>query len=136
MNFRYFKVVSGSMNPALKIGDIVAVIASRKYKAGSVVVFKRGGYCVHRIHVNLPFFKIILEKGDASPHVTVVKYRDIIGVVEMPNVAVSVNFITQLNRIISLGISKLVRFQKSGSVSSFSSNKFNYSALAQRSAEA
>lgn len=101
MDFRYFRVVSGSMYPALKIGEIVAVSAVKKYKAGSVVVFRRGGYCVHRIHVNLPLFKIILEKGDASPHITVVKYSDIIGVVEMPDVAVAVDSVTQLTRIVS-----------------------------------
>lgn len=104
------------MHPALKIGDIIAVIASKKYKAGSVVVFKRGGYCVHRIHVNIPILRIILEKGDASPHITVVKYRDIIGVVEIPAVEISVDLITQLNRIISFFINKMVSFRKFGQV--------------------
>ena len=43
-------IVSGSMEPAIKIGDYVVVNVDKEYKVGDVVMFKRGNaYIAHRV---------------------------------------------------------------------------------------
>lgn len=43
-------IVSGSMEPTIKIGDYVVVNVNKEYKVGDVVMFKRGNaYIAHRV---------------------------------------------------------------------------------------
>ena len=62
---RTYRVVSGSMEPYLKVGNLILIKKSSKYKVGDVITYKIANeYVTHRI-VSIDEDKII-TKGDAN----------------------------------------------------------------------
>lgn len=50
MGFRVYKIASGSMNPTLKINDLVLIKKANTYKENDIVTFKNNKeYITHRI---------------------------------------------------------------------------------------
>ena len=79
IGFRIFKVGSGSMEPTLKINDIVIVKKQKDYKKEDIVTFKnKDDYITHRIvDVN---GEEIITKGDANnTEDSSINVNDIIG---------------------------------------------------------
>jgi len=66
LGFRIFKVATGSMEPYLKIGDLVIIKSSSNYKIQDVITFKdeNDKYVTHRI-IKYDGEKLI-TKGDAN----------------------------------------------------------------------
>lgn len=63
--FRIYKVGSGSMEPYLKINDVIIIKASENYKINDVITYKNDNeYVTHRI-IYINDFEII-TKGDAN----------------------------------------------------------------------
>ena len=65
MGFRVYRVASGSMDPYLKINNLILVKASNNYKKNDVITYQSGSsYVTHRI------IKIndneVITKGDAN----------------------------------------------------------------------
>lgn len=63
--YSFFKVISGSMEPELKIGDYILVKESDDYKVGDIITYKEGKtYITHRIkEINK---NKIIAAGDAN----------------------------------------------------------------------
>lgn len=61
----FYKVISGSMEPTLNIGDYILVQKQDKYKVGDIITYKDGNtYITHRItKINK---KEITAQGDAN----------------------------------------------------------------------
>lgn len=65
MGFRNFKVSSGSMDPNLKINDIIIVKKNNNYKINDIITYKKDDeYITHRI-VSIKD-NVIITKGDAN----------------------------------------------------------------------
>ena len=92
-------VISNSMYPALKRGDLILVkeVALEDIREGTVVVFRhKGGLAVHRV-VRLSG-ETITTKGDANPKEdNPITYDDIVG--RVPNVGDSLLKIPLIGRI-------------------------------------
>ena len=64
-DYYFYKVVSGSMEPTLQVGDYILVHKEDKYRVGDIVTYKEDNYYVtHRI-TNINNSEITL-KGDAN----------------------------------------------------------------------
>lgn len=63
--YTFFEVASGSMNPAIKVGDIVVVKLNSPYQKGDVITYySEPNYITHRVYeVN---GDNIITKGDAN----------------------------------------------------------------------
>ena len=63
--YSFFKVISGSMEPTLKIGDYILVKESNDYAVGDIITYKEGkSYITHRIkEINK---NKIIAAGDAN----------------------------------------------------------------------
>lgn len=65
-DFKYFVIESGSMQPTLKIGELIVVKEKEQYEVGDIITYydeKFGGYITHRIIENTRDGKFI-TKGD------------------------------------------------------------------------
>lgn len=65
-NFKFFIVESGSMQPSLNIGELIAVNEKEDYKVDDIVTFYEkdfGGYVTHRI-IDINEKGMITTKGD------------------------------------------------------------------------
>lgn len=60
-----YKVMTGSMEPNIHVGDYLLVIKSKEYKEKDIVTFKKDGYYItHRIiKINK---ETVITKGDAN----------------------------------------------------------------------
>lgn len=78
-NYRIFKVVTGSMEPNIKIGDVVLIKKEKNYKIGDIVTYKHeNNYITHRI-VAVKGNKII-TKGDANnTNDEAINKKDVVG---------------------------------------------------------
>lgn len=78
-NYRIFKVVTGSMEPNIKIGDVVLIKKEKNYKIGDIVTYKHeNNYITHRI-VSVKGNKII-TKGDANnTNDEAINKKDVVG---------------------------------------------------------
>lgn len=62
-------VGSGSMSPALQVGDVVVVRRGARARAGDIVVYDKPGWrraVVHRAVAELPDGRLV-TRGDANP---------------------------------------------------------------------
>ena len=77
--FRTYKIGSGSMEPELKVNDLIVVKEFKDYEAGDIVTFDYNGYKVtHRI-VSITDSEVI-TKGDANnTNDKPIKKEDIVG---------------------------------------------------------
>ena len=77
--FRTYKIGSGSMEPELKVNDLIVVKEFKNYEAGDIVTFDYNGYKVtHRI-VSITDNEVI-TKGDANnTNDKPIKKEDIVG---------------------------------------------------------
>ncbi len=77
--FRTYKIGSGSMEPELKVNDLIVVKEFKDYEAGDIVTFDYNGYKVtHRI-VSITDNEVI-TKGDANnTNDKPIKKEDIVG---------------------------------------------------------
>lgn len=64
-DYYFYKVISGSMEPELKIGDYILVHKQDDYKTGDIITFHDGeGYVTHRIKEMTK--SEVITKGDAN----------------------------------------------------------------------
>jgi signal peptidase I len=83
-------LISGSMEPTIKIGDKVYCVQNRRFSPGDVVVFNKNGiYLVHRIISRFPppFNNWILQKGDRDSLSKLENINSIIGIVIFPDIS-------------------------------------------------
>lgn len=78
-NYRIFKVVTGSMEPNIKVGETILIKNENKYKKGDIITYKyKNTYVTHRV-VKIDKDSII-TKGDANNTVDeAIKKSDVIG---------------------------------------------------------
>lgn len=64
-NIGIYKVMTGSMEPNIHVGDYLLVKKSNEYKEGDIITFKKDGYYItHRIvEINEA---TVITKGDAN----------------------------------------------------------------------
>lgn len=104
-NYKVLTVLSGSMEPSIKIGSVVAVKPSGDYKIGEVITFgpysKIKAPITHRIY-DIKVVEgnpIYITKGDANnaPDTREISKKDVVGKVlfSVPLVGYAVNFAKQ-----------------------------------------
>lgn len=78
-HYRLFKVATGSMEPYLKVGEVILIKDNAKYKKGDIVTYKyKGSYVTHRVVTMNKNY--IVTKGDANNTVDeAVKKKDVVG---------------------------------------------------------
>lgn len=101
-NYKVMTVISGSMEPAIKMGSVVAVKPSEDYKIGEIITFgpvsKTKASTTHRIFdIKVAGGQpVYITKGDANnaPDTREVQKKDIIGKVlfSVPYVGYAVDF--------------------------------------------
>jgi len=74
-----FWSMSGSMSPAIRIGDKVALVPGRQCRAGDIILYRRGNrLMLHRVVGK--WRGVVITKGDALDQVDEpVTLRDILG---------------------------------------------------------
>ena len=78
-DFRIFKIASGSMEPYLKVNDIIIIKKSNNYKVNDVVTYKLDKeYITHRI-VEIDDEKIITKGDFNNTEDKPIKKSDVIG---------------------------------------------------------
>lgn len=97
-------ILSGSMEPTLKVNDLVVIREEESYAAGDIVVFQSGGdRIIHRIAAIDG--ETVLTKGDANPvadspiHISQIKGKLVL---RLPGVGVPVRFLKTPAGIISV----------------------------------
>jgi len=101
-NYQVLTVLSGSMEPAIRVGSTVVVNPAEDYKIGDVITFRAGGRSgiptTHRIEdirteAGEPVY---ITKGDANPAADIVEVRkeNVVGKVlfSIPYLGYAVNF--------------------------------------------
>jgi len=102
-NYKVLTVVSGSMEPSIKIGSVVAVMPKSDYKIGDIITFLHGPKTEPPITHRIYDIKVVggqpvyITKGDAnkSPDIDGTAKKDIEGKVlfSVPYLGYLVNFI-------------------------------------------
>lgn len=112
-------VISGSMEPTLKIGSVVVVSPAESYQVGDIVTFRTGGERIppttHRIEdVKVEEGELIyITKGDANPieDIEETKEGDIMGkaLFSIPYLGYLVNFLkTPIGFLLLVGLPALL----------------------------
>lgn len=103
--YRMYRVGSGSMEPYLKVGDIIIIKETTNYEVGDVVTFKQGEeYVTHRIV--LKNGEIVTTKGDANnTNDSSIKTKEIVG-----KLIYKIPAIGSINKLLSRPLSWIIIF--------------------------
>jgi signal peptidase len=65
LGFSHLVVVSGSMEPALQVGDLIVIRRQDRYQAGDIITFREGGTMVTHRLIDIQGERLITQ-GDAN----------------------------------------------------------------------